>query len=243
MPQQQQQQQHHHQQYASYNNGMSAQHQQGPPSHENPTLPPLQATNNNFSHLPSLYTQHSASPHTPHGPLSGSSHGFPHLSSPAASGSMPPPPSYMSVGSSIGHPHANNSPAQASMPPASSIAAHSTHNRLPDIRPMPQSVYNSPVSAYQSYGHSASMMSGQESEPTHVVGSQGRRGILPSAPGRAAPPSGGAGASAKSLIPAKDAEGKFPCPHCNKSYLHAKHLKRHLLRRKSSITRLVMVLR
>ncbi|EGD98513.1 hypothetical protein TESG_05885, partial [Trichophyton tonsurans CBS 112818] len=31
-------------------------------------------------------------------------------------------------------------------------------------------------------------------------------------------------------IPAKDADGKFPCPHCNKTYLHAKHLKRHLLR-------------
>ncbi|KAL8652633.1 MAG: hypothetical protein Q9210_002576 [Variospora velana] len=30
--------------------------------------------------------------------------------------------------------------------------------------------------------------------------------------------------------PAKDAEGKFPCEHCNKNYLHAKHLKRHLLR-------------
>ena len=33
------------------------------------------------------------------------------------------------------------------------------------------------------------------------------------------------------MIPAKDADGKFPCPHCNKTYLHAKHLKRHLLRR------------
>jgi len=28
----------------------------------------------------------------------------------------------------------------------------------------------------------------------------------------------------------KDSSGKFPCPHCNKSYLHLKHLKRHLLR-------------
>ncbi|KAL2165878.1 hypothetical protein VTG60DRAFT_3692 [Thermothelomyces hinnuleus] len=31
-------------------------------------------------------------------------------------------------------------------------------------------------------------------------------------------------------IPQKDANGKFPCPHCTKTYLHAKHLKRHLLR-------------
>ena len=28
----------------------------------------------------------------------------------------------------------------------------------------------------------------------------------------------------------KDASGKFPCVHCNKTYLHLKHLKRHLLR-------------
>lgn len=32
------------------------------------------------------------------------------------------------------------------------------------------------------------------------------------------------------MIPQKDADGKYPCPHCNKTYLHAKHLKRHLLR-------------
>ncbi|KAI9812839.1 MAG: hypothetical protein M1832_006460 [Thelocarpon impressellum] len=71
-----------------------------------------------------------------------------------------------------------------------------------------------------------------DAEPTHVVGSQGRRGILPSAPGRVtAAAAGSASANGKSaLIPAKDADGKFPCPHCNKTYLHAKHLKRHLLR-------------
>ncbi|KAF3389053.1 hypothetical protein F1880_003365 [Penicillium rolfsii] len=66
---------------------------------------------------------------------------------------------------------------------------------------------------------------------TQVVGSQGRRGILPSVPGRATPVANGVNGSAKSTtIPAKDADGKFPCPHCNKTYLHAKHLKRHLLR-------------
>ncbi|KAK2067569.1 hypothetical protein P8C59_001298 [Phyllachora maydis] len=37
-------------------------------------------------------------------------------------------------------------------------------------------------------------------------------------------------ATAKAQIPQKDADGKFPCPHCTKTYLHAKHLKRHLLR-------------
>jgi predicted RNA-binding Zn-ribbon protein involved in translation (DUF1610 family) len=73
-----------------------------------------------------------------------------------------------------------------------------------------------------------------EAPRTHVVGSQGRRGILPSAPGRPAVGSTSVnGTSKNSAIPAKDADGKFPCPNCNKTYLHAKHLKRHLLRRGS----------
>lgn len=71
----------------------------------------------------------------------------------------------------------------------------------------------------------------KESPRTQVVGSQGRRGILPSVPGRAAVANNVNGA-AKAAVPAKDADGKFPCPNCNKTYLHAKHLKRHLLRRK-----------
>ncbi|KAJ5571107.1 hypothetical protein N7535_004767 [Penicillium sp. DV-2018c] len=71
----------------------------------------------------------------------------------------------------------------------------------------------------------------KEQPRTQVVGSQGRRGILPSVPGRATPVTNGVNGTAKSTtIPAKDADGKFPCPHCNKTYLHAKHLKRHLLR-------------
>ena len=70
---------------------------------------------------------------------------------------------------------------------------------------------------------------------THVVGSQGRRGILPSAPGRAAvAPENTNGSPRNAAIPAKDADGKFPCPNCNKTYLHAKHLKRHMLRRQSN---------
>ena len=78
-------------------------------------------------------------------------------------------------------------------------------------------------------GQQASFVQNEEA-PTHVVGSQGRRGILPSAPGRPNPQSQGSTQSSKSMIPQKDADGKFPCPHCNKTYLHAKHLKRHLLR-------------
>lgn len=73
---------------------------------------------------------------------------------------------------------------------------------------------------------------GRDPTRTHVVGSQGRRGILPSAPGR--PPvmaNGVNGTTKSSAVPQKDADGKFPCPNCTKTYLHAKHLKRHMLRR------------
>jgi hypothetical protein len=65
----------------------------------------------------------------------------------------------------------------------------------------------------------------QEGEPVHVVGQQGRRGVLPTA-GDKPPPVGGA----KFIVPPKDKEGRFPCPFCQKTYQHAKHLKRHNLR-------------
>ncbi|KAJ4161660.1 uncharacterized protein LMH87_007686 [Akanthomyces muscarius] len=55
-----------------------------------------------------------------------------------------------------------------------------------------------------------------------------RRDILPSAPGR--PAALATGAANNTFIPTKDADGKFPCPHCTKTYLQTKHLKRHLLR-------------
>lgn len=67
-----------------------------------------------------------------------------------------------------------------------------------------------------------------EEVPSHVVGSQGRRGVLPSDNGR---PSATLDKAAKT--PQRDGDGKFPCEYCIKTYLHAKHLKRHMLRRKS----------
>lgn len=74
---------------------------------------------------------------------------------------------------------------------------------------------------------------GRDPTLAHVVGSQGRRGILPSAPGRPPVMQNGLNGSPKgNTIPQKDADGKFPCPNCTKTYLHAKHLKRHMLRRK-----------
>ena len=113
--------------------------------------------------------------------------------------------------------------------------------RLPELLPMPiggltQSSGTSTNSMYSF--SSASTNAHHEPPPTHVVGSQGRRGILPSAAGRPPAVSNGGVPNVKtSTLPAKDADGKFPCPHCSKTYLHAKHLKRHLLRRESYPTR------
>ncbi|TIA50356.1 hypothetical protein D6C79_03096 [Aureobasidium pullulans] len=237
---QQQQAQHQHQQQ------QQAQSQQEPSRdthNHNQTLPPLHTQAANFGQLPSLYNGSGSHPQTPttvHTPTTSSMganglHAFSqqqqqHQSSPATTGSMLPP-------SSTYIPY---STSQSTLPPAStatSAAQTPAQARLPDLRPLqPQASYNN-VSTLPSFGASGLVgaqpyMQNHESEPTHVVGSQGRRGILPSAPGRAAAPAPGttAAASTKSMIPAKDADGKFPCPHCNKTYLHAKHLKRHLLR-------------
>jgi hypothetical protein len=102
----------------------------------------------------------------------------------------------------------------------------------PVLRPMPASGVIPQPGMNSPYAQSPLMaqqnMLPEGDQPTHVVGSQGRRGILPSAPGRPAAPA--AGTAGKAPIPQKDADGKFPCPHCTKTYLHAKHLKRHLLR-------------
>ncbi|KAI9678361.1 MAG: hypothetical protein M1817_006308 [Caeruleum heppii] len=93
--------------------------------------------------------------------------------------------------------------------------------------PPPDPVMGNDFSGFPSQTHIDPL---EDQTPTHVVGSQGRRGILPSAPGRAAAVGNGELPGKSALIPPKDADGKFPCPHCNKTYLHAKHLKRHLLR-------------
>ena len=123
--------------------------------------------------------------------------------------------------------------------PQSSDAAHS---RLPDLLPMPGGSSNSYGISYSYPSSSQSMTTSlstiepdRDSRPTHVVGSQGRRGILPSADGRpvASQRPETPTNSKSAAIPPKDIDGKYPCPHCAKTYLHAKHLKRHLLRRRS----------
>lgn len=109
--------------------------------------------------------------------------------------------------------------------------------RLPDLRPMPAGGLDDHPSLSSPTKLTPPILltrqTGNKPQPTHVGGLQGRRGILPSAIGRPPAVHGETGHGQKSSsIPVKDADGKYPCPHCAKTYLHAKHLKRHLLRRK-----------
>lgn len=149
------------------------------------------------------------------------------------------------------HPSQSYPPPPSVLPPSSTaqsypqpIAPAPPRDRRPDFNGLPSGAFS--YSDGKSWGMGPDM-NGANGSPygangtpygakdpprTQVVGSQGRRGILPSVPGRVTPVANGVNGSAKSTtIPAKDADGKFPCPHCNKTYLHAKHLKRHLLRR------------
>lgn len=123
------------------------------------------------------------------------------------------------------HPLGSNGTAS---PAYSSANAYSS--RLADIRPMPAE-RSSVSSLPRLSGQRSNQRSAPEDEPTHVVGSQGRRGILPSASGRpvaVADPNESKGPNAG--LKKDPSDGKWPCEHCNKRYLHAKHLKRHLLR-------------
>ena len=134
------------------------------------------------------------------------------------------------------HQHADSSrppPIHMHTQPPMEPAFTPTSRNLPEIAPMPPRNNGNPM---MPFGNGAGFPQSEEkSAPSHVVGAQGRRGILPSAAGRPpAPVCVDLNGQPISPTPAKGPDGKFPCPHCDKNYLHAKHLKRHLLRRKQS---------
>ncbi|ERT02615.1 hypothetical protein HMPREF1624_00916 [Sporothrix schenckii ATCC 58251] len=185
-------------------------------------------------------TPYGSYPHTPRTPAT------PNTPGPTMN-NYPPPPntnggrgSYQMMPGNYQHTHQYAPTSSAMLPQTTTAMAHpqpiapapAPGNRGPPIlRPMPANGVMPQQGMQSPYTQSPLMpqnMLPDNEPPTHVVGSQGRRGILPSAPGRPAPPA--AGSVTKNQIPQKDADGKFPCPHCTKTYLHAKHLKRHLLR-------------
>jgi hypothetical protein len=212
------------------------------PSH---TLPPLQGQHSGLS-MHSMYGQPLSAPHTP-------TTAAPNTSISAGNGG------YQQMGgqSALRGYHLQGAPYQQSlqsyntapsmMPPSSAAmslpqtiapSSATSNNRLVPIRPMtsapplhPQHGMH-PLQPAMPSGYGLQNLMPDPDTPTHVVGSQGRRGVLPSAPGRPPVTATGTGSTKNATIPAKDTDGKFPCPHCTKTYLHAKHLKRHLLRRK-----------
>ena len=192
-----------------------------------PTLPPIQGNGTQF---PSMYTHNSnpQTPMTPHTPATSAPNTAPAIP-PITSQHPPlrpiqPSPSYLPMSSSY------------SQPPLLSTAASNANIMQLAPAPMSNGLQDIRVGAMglaphsQLYPH-APMLPNQEPEPVHVVGQQGRRGVLPTHPGRPAPAAG-----KPPTNPNKNADGKYECPHCNKTYLHLKHLKRHLLRRRLSNT-------
>ncbi|KAF2092221.1 hypothetical protein K490DRAFT_32056 [Saccharata proteae CBS 121410] len=194
-------------------------------THQLPPLPPL----SNNGHYPT--NSYGSAPQTPITPNT------PTTSAPLNQGRAlptiaPHPPLHASQPSSsyfLSHPTLSNGQSLAGL----TTSAHQQNNHavapgnmtasLHDIRPMPPGGMGIP------YGTShlltqPPILPNQEPEPIHVVGQQGRRGVLPATGGRPAPNN----KSAQNLT--KNADNKYECPHCAKTYLHLKHLKRHLLR-------------
>ncbi|OAL03465.1 hypothetical protein IQ06DRAFT_107781 [Phaeosphaeriaceae sp. SRC1lsM3a] len=168
-----------------------------------PTLPPLHS---GASFAPLSYG-HNSNPQTPHTPVTSAPNGSASMPHPPLRPLQPSPSSYMPMSS-----------AYSQAPQLSTAGA--SHSNAHQLAPS-QGLGLSHASLYPH----PPVLANQEPEPLHVVGQQGRRGVLPTHPGRPAPAAGKTPTNAT-----KNAEGKYECPHCNKTYLHLKHLKRHLLR-------------
>jgi hypothetical protein len=224
--------------------GMVSPHQlqqQNLPQH---TLPPLQPQHAAIQSIYNSAPHTPRTPGTPNTPTSAHVSGtFPQLGAQSRNYAMMTTNGYPQRSQSFPNPSVTISQTSNAMTQSQPIAPAPNQNRVQQqrLRPMPpasQHMMSAMSSPYAQSGMLAqSPILSEHEPPTHVVGSQGRRGILPSAPGRQPVTATGAGATKSAMIPAKDADGKFPCPHCTKTYLHAKHLKRHLLRRKYSQNR------
>jgi len=236
------------QQQSPYNNPNMASAYNGtmPQSSYGPThLPPINAQYPPPSHLPPTNNQgympqqqYRADPMRPYSqnpsPAATPDNRYPsHMAPQQSMGNMP-------QSSMLPQPGQSQTPQP--QPYTTQAASRPSSYPQPLAPAPPRSSMNDP---YGNYGQPDRPWTGAEQMPgmttdvgrdptrTHVVGSQGRRGILPSAPGRPPVMQNGLHGSPKgNTIPQKDADGKFPCPNCTKTYLHAKHLKRHMLRRK-----------
>jgi len=140
------------------------------------------------------------------------------------------PPSY---------PQLSQAPNMRPFTSASQQSGYTSAVRLPNLQPQPMPNGNGAVGhtriiipngvQYRSASGSHESTTDDEPQPTRVVGSQGRRGPIPASAGKPPPP---LDLRKHEPLIVRDKDGKYQCPHCTKKYLHGKHLKRHLLRRK-----------
>lgn len=254
------QQQHQQQQLAPISGLQTRPYQQDSPG-PSQILPPLHT-----QHPPPMHSHQSAifrnmpsaphtprTPHTPGTPISNAGNNINnnhnghsqigHQSGlsglPTTTAYAPVMPSYSSAQSMA--PHTSTSMSSSSVDTGSfAYGSHLPSGQIPlpqlspaifgnHSRQSSMSSYATAQTSPQDMGHDARLMP--------VVGSQGRRGILPSVHGRAAPPPGSAldGSTRGGVAPQKNEDNKYPCLYCNKTYLHLKHLKRHHLRRKFTL--------
>jgi len=217
------------------------------------TLPPIHTQPNGANpYHNAIYRSAAASsaphtprtPHTPGTPVNGASTAsLAQIASQPQNGSHHQQHSYLPIVPAMGQqqpmPFSMSASSQNGGPPSST-----SYSQMPSMFPQQlPSVYDPsrarttlPPSSLPPPSHTVGnnighMGPGMEQRLAPVVGSQGRRGILPSAPGRPAVPGDGSAARAALNPVNKTPDGKYPCQYCNKTYLHLKHLKRHLLRR------------
>ena len=210
----------HQRQPYEHTNGFQSQHYQAHAHEGTQTLPPIQAQRPVLQHASHSYDSH----YRPQGLQYGTS--APPYQSYYGHGVSQPP--YSQGVPQYSHASYSTHTTQAGMSLAYAPTTH--QSGLPILRPMPPNGFEHDNSSSLGAGDLAS---GRGNPPRPVVGSQGRRGILPSEEGR--PPVSASESdpvSKANFNPAKGPDGKYACPHCPKTYLHAKHLKRHHLRRK-----------
>lgn len=242
-----------HQQHLTSLPNLSSQNYQQDSPAQSHILPPIHTQTNGvaapYSHQLYRTAAVASAPHTPRTPHTpgtpvngGSATSLSHIAPQQSQvhgqqqHAYPPIVPAQSMSFNMSGPPQNGTPAPGS----------STYSQMPQMFSSLPSVYqvdpsrprtNVPPSLLppppQTVGNNMDQMQPQRLAP--VVGSQGRRGILPSAPGRPTIGTLGDGSAARAALNPvnKTADGKFPCSYCNKTYLHLKHLKRHLLRRKN----------
>ncbi|KAI9655435.1 MAG: hypothetical protein M1831_004850 [Alyxoria varia] len=199
----------------------------------NDTSGPRSGDHNTLPHFSGQSHMNVAEPHTSYGPIQP-----PHTSAPPNAASFGPAQRY----SNASHEGAfgtysqqqNSSNNYNEMFPGFYDRSNGMQNGMQGYQSQPQ-MQDTQQNQQQQQQQERGQRQGGHSEARvmPVVGSQGRRGILPSATGPA-PPIGSGPGTPRTSAPTRNAENKYACIHCNKTYLHLKHLKRHHLRRPST---------